>query len=79
VSFTLRVRPDCALIVTCATPDISRLTTEKNPKMNPFVRERTLKDGTVALYDRLTRGRIQAAHAPAKGSILADDMGLGVS
>jgi hypothetical protein len=55
------------------------LSTERSPKPNPFVRERILKDGAVALYDRLTRGRLQKAHAPAKGSILADEMGLGVS
>jgi SNF2-related domain len=54
------------------------LATERDPKPNPFVRERTLKDGTIALYDRLTRGRLQKAHAPARGSILADEMGLGV-
>jgi SNF2 family DNA or RNA helicase len=29
------------------------------------------------LYDRLTCGRIAKAHAPIKGSILADNMGLG--
>jgi SNF2 family DNA or RNA helicase len=50
---------------------------ETNAPPNPFVRKRQLKGGTVALYDRLTRGRIAKAHAPIKGSILADDMGLG--
>mmetsp|Transcript_48711 Transcript_48711/g.54492 ORF Transcript_48711/g.54492 Transcript_48711/m.54492 type:complete len:756 (-) Transcript_48711:139-2406(-) len=49
---------------------------ETNAPLNPFVRERQIKDGR-AFYDRLTRGRLTQAHAPVKGSILADDMGLG--
>lgn len=50
---------------------------EKNPKPNPFVRERTLKSGEKALYCRLSRGRLRSPHEPSKGSILADDMGMG--
>ena len=49
---------------------------ETNAPLNPFVRERQIKEGR-AFYDRLTRGRLTQAHAPVKGSILADDMGLG--
>jgi len=45
---------------------------ETNAPPNPFVRVRRLKDGKIALYDRLTRGRLTQAHAPVKGSILAD-------
>ena len=50
---------------------------EQNAPPNPFVRERQLKDGTVAIYDKLTRARLVEAHPPVKGAILADDMGLG--
>lgn len=50
---------------------------EQNPLPNPFNRERKLKDGTVATYDKLSRARMARPHPTVKGSILADDMGLG--
>jgi SNF2 family DNA or RNA helicase len=50
---------------------------EQNAPPNPFVRERRLKDGTLAVYDKLSQARLKTPHPPVKGSILADDMGLG--
>ena len=46
---------------------------ERNPKDNPFVKSREMKDGSIGYYDSLQNHRkIDKPYGPAKGSILAD-------